>query len=194
MRQRYSDQEWAQERRRSAWALVWMIAIPLAFVGVAVWWLESRFGSGVALMVLGGLVGVLALIVGIVLSLAVQRNTLTAAGQFNANLAAVEQQRAQTERARFGVDKERARAERSLTEARARIEVMDVRRVDQIAQQRAQALLQDQRRQQANAPTWHAQGEDLDPNDPAWAGEDGRGPAFGDDDDAPIDGAFRFYE
>ena len=185
MRQRYSDQEWAQERRRSAWALVWMIAIPLAFVGVAVWWLESRFGSGVALMILGGLVGVLALIVGIVLSLAVQRNTLTAAGQFNANLAAVEQQRAQTERARLGVDKERARAERSLTEARARIEVMDVRRVDQIAQQRAQALLQDQRRQQANAPTWHAQGEDLDPNDPAWAG---------DDDDAPIDGAFRFYE
>ena len=185
MRQRYSDQEWAQERRRSAWALVWMIAIPLAFVGVAVWWLESRFGSGVALMVLGGLVGVICVIVGIILALAVQRNTLTAAGQFNANLAAVEQQRAQTERARLGVDKERARAERSLTEARARIEVMDARRVDQIAQQRAQALLQDQRRQQANAPTWHAQGEDLDPNDPAWAGED---------DDAPIDGAFRFYE
>ena len=59
MRQRYTDQEWAQERRRSAWALVWMIAIPLGFTGAAVWWLESRFGSGVALMILGGLVGVI---------------------------------------------------------------------------------------------------------------------------------------
>ena len=184
MTRRY-NQEWQIERRRSAWALVWMIATPLAFVAGSVWWLESRFSSAAAVMVIGGLAGVICVIVGIILALAVQRNTLTAAGQFNANLAAVEQQRAQTERARLGVDKERARAERSLTEARARIEVMDARRVDQIAQQRAQALLQDQRRQQANAPTWHAQGEDLDPNDPAWAG---------DDDDAPIDGAFRFYE
>ena len=140
--------------QRSPWAMVLLIGVPLLFTGIAVWWLESRFGSGVALMILGGLVGVICVIVGILLSAAIQKFTLGTAAEFNRNLAEVERARAQTDRARIGIDKERARSERHLTEARSRLEVIDAKRLDQLARERTRFLLGDERRRQDDAPTW----------------------------------------
>lgn len=127
-------------RRRSAWPAVIILFLSLLFVGMATWWLESRFGSGVALMILGGLVGVLCVIVGYLLSMSSTRSTLANAAQFNAELASVERARTQTSKAEIGVYREYARSEREAFAQRAKLDALDVRNVQRLAQQYAKQL------------------------------------------------------
>lgn len=111
----------------------------LAFVCVAAWWLESRFDATVAIMVLGGALGVICVVVGYFLSMANTKYTLNSASQFNHDLA-------QSERYRQMTGREYARGEREAFAARAKLEIIEAKRVDQIAQQRA-GLLVDLERQ-----------------------------------------------
>lgn len=129
----------------------------LLFVCVAAWWLESRFGANVAMMVLGGALGVICIIVGYMLSMANQKFTLHNAAQFNRDNATVERYRAAT-------DKEIARGEREAFTARAKLDVIDARRVDRLADQKAKLLVDFERRrnEEARRPQWSVDDEEED--------------------------------
>jgi hypothetical protein len=163
-----------QQRRRSAWPAVFAMAIPFAFIGLTVWWLESRFGAGVALMILGGLAGAACIVLGVVLSGAITKSTLQNAAQFNSDLASVERARTATQRAELGVVREHARGEREAFNHRAKLEQLEARRIDQLAQQRAKLLVDAERQaqQQQQARTWQTY----------------------EDEPSTAEGEFRFYE
>ena len=113
------------------------LAVPPGFILLVSWWMEDRFGADVVLMVWGGAVGVIAFTAGAFLAARVSKNTLE-------NVADFMDANAQTEKGRALLFREHARGEREAFSARAKLEVIDARRVDQLAQQRA-ALLTDQR-------------------------------------------------
>lgn len=146
--------------RRTNWGPVWMTGLVLGFITLAVWWLQREFGASMAIVAVGAVLGVVCIIVGWVLSLATQRTTLQAAGQFNADLAS-------TEKARQANYREGTRLEREAFVHRARLEEMDAKRVDQIAQQRAR-LLTDVQRQQMELQYRAQQAQQAD----AWRGAD----------------------
>ncbi|RIK36062.1 MAG: hypothetical protein DCC55_28495 [Chloroflexi bacterium] len=140
-----------RERRGGNAAAVITVAV-IAFVVVGVWWVESRFGSTTAILVLGGFFGVACLVIGYLLNLASTRYTLNTAADFNRDLAGVEKYRQQA-------FKEFARGDAAERTAQARIQVLDARRVDQLAQQRAGLLLDLERKrmeeqQRRQPPTW----------------------------------------
>ncbi|MFN8493150.1 MAG: hypothetical protein U0350_36440 [Caldilineaceae bacterium] len=131
----------------------------IGFICVAVWWIESRFGTHITGYVLLGLGLVLALVVGWILSLTTMKTTLNAQIDFN-------RQDAQVDRYRQQSFKALATGEAAERKADAQLRVLDARRVDQIANQRAKALLdvqqerwrlQQQQRDLASTP---AQAED----------------------------------
>ena len=114
------------------------LGIPLGFIVLVSWWAEDRFGSGVVLMIWGGTLGLIAFTAGAFLAARISKATLESVADFmDAN--------AQTEKGRALLFREHARGEREAFSARAKMEVIDARRVDQLAQQRA-ALLMDQNR------------------------------------------------
>lgn len=135
----------------------------LVFICVAAWWLESRFGASVAIMVLGGALGVVCIIIGYLLSMANQKFTLHNAAMFNRDNATVERYRAAT-------DKEIARGEREAFAARAKLDVIDAQRVNRLAQQQAKLLvdLERQRIEETKRPTQWAVDDDDDSRFSEW--------------------------
>lgn len=137
----------------------------LGFICLAVWWIESRFGTSTTGYVLLGLGLVTALAVGWVLSLATMKATLGAQTEFN-------RQDAQTDRYRMMSYKENARGEAYERKAQAQISVLEARRVEQLAQQRAKLLTDVERQkwqmQQQQPATTEDDWWTVDPNDDAW--------------------------
>lgn len=129
-----------QERRSGGMAGIVTIAV-LVFVGVSVWWLESRFSPFVAVVVIGSLVGAGLVIIGFVLNMASTKYTLNSASEFNRGLAEVEKYRQMTQR-------EIAKGDSAWHKAHAQLSVLDAKRIDQLAQQRAGLLVDQQRQQQ----------------------------------------------
>lgn len=113
----------------------------LIFVGGAMWWLESRFSASVAVMVIGTLVGALFFAGGALLSHMIQKSTLHNVTQFA-------QRDAQTDRYRMASFKALAQGESAMQRAAAQLTVIDAKRIDSLAQQRAH-LLTDTERQAA---------------------------------------------
>jgi hypothetical protein len=72
-----------------------LISLLLAFLALAVWWLESRFDAGVAITVIGAILGVVALGIGYVLAMFSNRQALQAASNMHQA-----QSQAETARAR----------------------------------------------------------------------------------------------
>ena len=112
--------------------IVTIIAVP-AFITLAVWWLESRFDSVVAVVVIGGLFGVVFFAGGALLSHMIQKNTLNAVTSFA-------QKDAQTDRYRQQSFKVLAQGESAMQKAAAQLTVLDAKRVEGLAQQRARML------------------------------------------------------
>ena len=112
--------------------IVTIIAVP-AFITLAVWWLESRFDSLVAVIVIGGLFGVVFFAGGALLSHMIQKNTLNAVTSFA-------QKDAQTDRYRQQSFKVLAQGESAMQKAAAQLTVIDAKRVERLAQQRARML------------------------------------------------------
>lgn len=110
-----------------------IIVSVLAFVGVAVWWLESRFDALVAVMVIGTLVGALFFTGGALLSHMIAKSTM-------ANVTQFAQRDAQTDRYRMASFKALASGQAAMDRAAAQLTVLDARRVDGLAQQRARLL------------------------------------------------------
>lgn len=124
----------------------------VVFIMVAVWWIEDRFGSMTAILLIGGLFGVICLIVGYLLSMANSRYTLDSSARFYEAIADTEKHRQLTYR-------EHARGEREAFNHRAKLDMIDTRRVNQLADQRA-SMLVDLDRQKNNQPV-----EEWDEND-----------------------------
>lgn len=120
----------------------WPLALTIIAVLIAIWyggtWVEDRFGSSAVLMVFGGVFGITCFSAGALLIHANTRHTLNSAAQFNHDLAS-------TERHRSGTYKELLRGDNM----RARIEVIDAKRIDQLAQKRADVLLDVERQRMA---------------------------------------------
>ena len=112
--------------------IVTMIVIP-AFITLAVWWLESRFDALVAVLVVGTLVGAIFFAAGALLSHMIQKSTLS-------NVTNFAQRDAQTDRYRMQSFKAMAQGDAAMQRAAAQLTVLDARRVDGLAQQRAKML------------------------------------------------------
>ena len=134
----------------------YITTIVLVFIVIAGWWLETRFGSMAALAIVGSVVGAALVIAGLIVGLAHQRTTLQAATTFHADITGVE-------RAGMGIDRERARMERAYNEARLRLDQVDARRIDQIAQQRAQLIAKPAPERHPGWDEWNAWSEDAKP-------------------------------
>lgn len=106
----------------------------LGFICLAVWWIESRFGVNTTGYVLLGLGIAGAVVLGFVLNMANTKGVLGILAKFNQNDA-------MTDRYRMATFKENAKGEVAERAAQAKLTVLDARRVDQIAQQRAKVLI-----------------------------------------------------
>lgn len=143
---------------RSNNGMATIIVTLTALIVVGVWWIESRFGATMTGYVLVGLGGVICLIIGFILSLASTKSAMQTAADFNRDNAGVERYRQQTFR-------EHARGDSHERRAAAQITVLDARRVDQLAAQRAKALID------AEHAKWELQHQRS--ARPAWADDDG---------------------
>ncbi len=163
----YDYQPPRQQRPQRNWPGMIIILAILTFIGLAIWWMESRFGATFAMAVAGSLVGAGIISFGVMLNQKNTQVTLASASSFNRDLA-------MTEKARQGAYRVGAQLERDAFNQRARLEVIDARRIDQIAQQRAQLLLRDQQQPQqqpaqAPPPAWLFDDEDASqPSDARW--------------------------
>lgn len=137
-----------------------VIAI-IGFICLAVWWIESRFGATMTGFVLVGIGIALAIVIGFVLNMVSTKNVMS-------NLAEFNKYDAQTDRFRMMSHKEFAKADAAERAAQAKISVIDARRVDQIAQQRAKALIDVERQKWQGQTVQPAEQDDwwtADPND-----------------------------
>ena len=134
-----------------------IIAI-LGFICLAVWWIESRFGATMTGFVLVGIGIALAIVIGFVLNMVSTKNVMS-------NLAEFNKYDAQTDRYRMLAHKEFARGEAAQQKADAQLRVIDARRVDQLAQQRAKALIDVERQK------WQGQQQPEAPEDDWWTTE-----------------------
>lgn len=135
-------------REQSNWPPAIITMSVILFVILGAMWLEDRFSPTVALAIGIVLGGSFLIIVGWMLALATMRSTLQASSDWNHDMAS-------TERYRQLTLKELVRGDSAERSARARIDVIDAKRVDAIAQQRA-GLLVDLERQKYQQPAGSA--------------------------------------
>jgi len=136
------------------WGFMTVVAI-LGFIALSVSWLQGSIGIDKTLLTIGALVGVIVFAGGGIFAYSVQRITLDSVTRFN-------QRDAMTDRYRQATFKELARGESAQVRADAQLRVLDARRVDKLAQQRARLLVdtrQQQQAQQRNA--WDASEQDF---------------------------------
>ena len=144
---------------RAALSLAVFLAVLFAFLAIPVWWLESRFGSISAIATVGGFIGVAVFAGGAMLASRIQHN----ANQHTADIiASVEETRG-----RFAmVQREYARQDREQLAAYARMQTIDVRRVDDLARQQARLLVDTERER------WDLQQQAQQQPAAAWAMDD----------------------
>lgn len=138
--------------------VVAITALALGFIVLGMWWLETRFGSGMAFNVLMGITHLLAFAAGAVLSFAITRGSLRAVNEYAKTDAQVDRYRQQS-------FKEQARGDSAFKRAAAQMSVIDARRVDRMAQDRANIILQRDRQAQQPVDTWDwndTQGQDTE--------------------------------
>jgi len=143
-RKEYTDGD-IRHVRTTNWDRVALLIVLLVIVGLAAWWLETRFGANWAAGALGVLAGVVVFAWGGAFAYGVMRSTMSTATQFHSNIADVEERRLAVNRSAAQIEALRARAELDYDR--------DVRKV---ADQRARLLLDAQRT------------EDRQPSSPAW--------------------------
>ena len=115
------------------WGRVVTIIVVPAFVTLAVWWLESRFDALVAVLVIGTIAGALFFTGGALLSHMIAKSTMQ-------NVTNFAQRDAMTDRFRMQSFKAMASGESAMQRAAAQLTVLDAKRVDGLAQQRARLL------------------------------------------------------
>lgn len=117
----------------SGWASVAKIAIVVGALFTAVTWLEAGIGREYTTLVIFALIGVILFALGGIFAYSVQRITLDAVTRFN-------QGDATTDRYRQLTFKELLKGNTAEVRADAALRVLDAKRIDQLAQQRAKLL------------------------------------------------------
>lgn len=134
------------------------LASVLVFIGIGVWWLQGAIGKDYTVLVIFSLIGVILFAGGALYGHMNQKQTLDAITRFNANDAQIDRYRMQSLKATN-------QGEAAMQKAAAALTVLDAKRVDKIADQRARAMLVDQRQAQpAQNDTWVWDTEDADDN------------------------------
>ena len=146
----------------------------MAFVAVAVWWMQSNFGPTFAMAVVGSLLGAVIVIVGVMLGLAANKASLKAAADFHRETMKTEQARMGVLKEQQKAETERAKIERIYSDARTKLDYLDAKRIDKLAQQRAKLLAKDK---SEDVPTW---GVDYEQEQPTQGGTFGRAVRFVD--------------
>lgn len=121
------------------------------FIGVGVWWLQGAIGQDYTVLVIFALVGVILFAAGALFAHMNQQSTLSAITKFNANDAQIDKYRMMTM-------KETAKGDAAMQRAAAQMQLLDAKRVDKIAQQRANLLVADTKNQD---DTWSWDEEDV---------------------------------
>lgn len=127
--------------------VVAITALVLGFIILGMWWLETRFGAGMAFNVLMGITHLVAFAAGAVLSFAITRGSLRAVNEYAKTDAQVDRYRQQS-------FKEQARGDSAFKRAAAQMGVIDARRLDRLANDRAKAILQRDREAQRPVDSW----------------------------------------
>ncbi len=140
---------------------VTIVVIALGFIGLSGWWLETRFGPDMTVAVLLGITHLLAFAGGAVLSFAITKGSLRSVNDYA-------KQDAMVDRFRLQSFKEMARGGAAREKANAQIDVINTRRVDRLASERAK-LLMDLERQKwegemkpVDTWDWDASGNDVE--------------------------------
>lgn len=133
------------------------------FIGLAVWWLQGVLGGDYTVLVVFAVVGVILFAGGALFAHMNQRMTLDAMTKFNANDSQIDRYRMQSFKAL-------ASGESAMQRAAAQLQVLDAKRVNQIAQQQAKLLTDTERER------WQMQqqGQTAD----AWTWDDDNGAEF----------------
>lgn len=137
----------------------------LAFVCLAIWWLQSNVGANYTLLIVFALVGVILFAGGALFAHMNQKTTLDALSKFNA-------QDAQIDRYRMQSLKATAQGEAAMQRAAAQLTVLDAKRVDKLAAQQAKLLTDGERAK------WEAQQRPQQSDVWAWDGDDDGNDAF----------------
>jgi hypothetical protein len=106
----------------------------LGFICLAVWWISSNFGANTTGFVLLGLGIAGAIVLGFLLNMTSNKNIM-------ANLVEFNKQDAQTDRYRQQSYMVSAKGDAAERVANAKINVIDAKRVDQLATQKAKILM-----------------------------------------------------
>lgn len=134
------------------WDFLKMLLI-FGFIGVSVWWLDGAIGTDYTVLVIFALVGVIIFAGGAMYGHVNQKMTLDAITKFNANDARIDAARMQT-------FKSMAAGQSAMQKAAAQLTVLDAKRVDRLADQRAKVLLSDQQSAQPDETwTWDDESE-----------------------------------
>jgi len=123
------------------------------FIGVAVWWLDGAIGKDYTVLVIFALVGVIIFAGGAMYGHVNQKMTLDAITKFNANDARIDAARMQT-------FKSMAAGQSAMQKAAAQLTVLDAKRIDKIADQRAKMMITDQQAANSTDETWTWDDED----------------------------------
>lgn len=144
----YDYQPPRQQRQQRNWPGMIIVLALLGFIILAMWWMTDNFGPVFAMAVAGSLVGAGIISFGVMLNQKNTQVTLTSASSFNRDLM-------MTEKARQSTYRVGAQLERDAFNQRARLELLDAKRVDQLAQQRARLLAAGQPQPPAQQlPAW----------------------------------------
>lgn len=147
------------------WDFLKMVAV-MFFTGLAVWWLQGAIGRDYTVLVIFALVGVILFAAGALFAHMNQKQTLDALTRFNHDDARIDA-------ARMGTYRALATGDAAMSRAAAQLTVLDAKRVDRLADQRAKLLtdterekwfLEQRQRQQANN-AWGFDDGDDDGND-----------------------------
>jgi hypothetical protein len=130
------------KRGGTAFLLSLALVIGLVFGTIAAvnWWLETRFGANIAILTWGAAGGIICVALGILFTMIVQRSTITGVSDIlhdNANVS----------KAQIGVYREYARSEREAFKERAKLDVLDERRIMKLADQQARLIAQNSQSQ-----------------------------------------------
>ena len=157
----YEPQPPRQQRQTRNWPGMIIVLAVLGFIILAMWWMSENFGPIFAMAVAGSLVGAGIISFGVMLNQKNTQTTLMSASSFNRDIA-------MTERARQSTYRVGAQLERDAFNQRARLEVIDAKRVDQLAQQRARLLTAGSPQPAQQIPAWlFDDDEDADAGQPA---------------------------
>ena len=144
---------WEERRGSVLWDRVALAALTVIVVFVGVWWLETRFGSTIAAMTLGLVGGAAFFVAGALFNQRNTKVTLENAADFLHEVST-------TQSKAITVSGQYARMERDAFNQRAKLDVIDAKRVDQLASQKAKYLA-------TPAPTEEPQAEPVEQWDDA---------------------------